>query len=86
MGSKREFAIVGYDNEGKVYELYRSVVSFEEEIRHISFLEDNIPSFLFLITYNTREQKTYFKILKLVKNKKALQDFHVEETKASIHE
>ena len=45
VGSKREFAIVGYDNEGKVYELYRSVVSFEEEIRHISFLEDNIPSF-----------------------------------------
>lgn len=72
LASNKEFAVVGYDHEKRVYELYRSVVNFEEEIRFISFLEDNIPSFIFMITYNTRENKTYFRILKLKKNKNFL--------------
>lgn len=88
LGSDREFAVVGYDYERRVFELFRSVVSFEEEIKFISFLEDNTPSFIFMITFNTREQKTYFKILKLNKNKKFCQqiDFNIEETKASMHQ
>lgn len=41
-----------------------------EEIRHISFLEDHIPNFIFVITFNKLEDKSYFRILKLKKNKK----------------
>lgn len=74
VGSLREYAVIGYDHEKRVYELYRSVVSYEEEIRHISFLEDHIPSFIFVITYNKKEEKSYFKILKLKKNKKYVKD------------
>ena len=68
--SKQEFVIIGYDYEKRVYELLRSSVSLEEEIKFISFLEDHNPSFVFVITYNSREIKSYIKILKLKKNKK----------------
>lgn len=55
MASKKSFVVVGYDYEKKVYELLRSNVSNDEEIRYIGFLEDHIPSYLFLIIYNTKE-------------------------------
>lgn len=59
----------------------RSFVSFDEEIRFISFLEDQIPSFVFMITYNKREEKSYIKIYKIRKNKKFDNGFKIEETK-----
>ena len=68
ISSKREFVVIGYDYEKRVYELLRSFVSFDEEIKYISFLEDHIPSFIFLITYNKREEKSYIKIYKIKKN------------------
>jgi len=52
-----------------VYELFRQTVGFDEQIRFISFLDDNLPSFIFIITFDSREKKTQFKILKLFKNK-----------------
>ena len=55
IASKRDFVVVGYDYEKRVYELLRSFVNYDEEIRFISFLEDHIPSFLFLIIYNKKE-------------------------------
>jgi WD40 repeat protein len=53
--SKRDFVVVGYDYEKRVYELLRSFVNYDEEIRFISFLEDNVPSYLFLICWNKKE-------------------------------
>ena len=68
--SKRDFVVIGYDHDKKVYELLRDFVTFEEEIKFISFLEDHMPAFLFIITLNKKENITYFKILKLKKNSK----------------
>lgn len=87
IASKRDFVVVGYDYEKRVYELLKSFVGFDEEIRFISFLEDNNPSFLFLIIYNKKEQCSHFKIYKLKKNKKYdhLQQ-KIEETKNFVTE
>jgi len=84
--SKREFVVVGYDFEKRVYELLRAFVSFDEEIKFLSFLEDHIPSFLFLITWNKREMRSYIKILKLKKNKKFDNNLRIEETKKEVAE
>ncbi|CDW75572.1 UNKNOWN [Stylonychia lemnae] len=87
IGSKREFSVVGYDHNKNVYELYKQCVSYDEEIRHIQFIEDHVPSFVFLITFNKLEQKSYFKILKLRKNKDFQKDQagrKIEETKMQI--
>jgi len=85
-GSNREYVVVGYDYEKRVYELFRSFVSFDEEIRFISFLEDHVPSFLFIITWNKREQKTFIRILKLKKNEKFDDNLKIEETKREVAE
>ena len=68
VASSNKFIVIGYDYEKKVYELMRSPVPSEtnvgvstsspdgdEEIRFISFLDDHIPSFIFMICYNKRE-------------------------------
>lgn len=55
LSSKRDFVVIGYDHEKRVYELLKSFVSFDEEIRFLSFLEDHTPSFLFIITYNKKD-------------------------------
>lgn len=79
--------VIGYDYEKRVYELLRSMVTFDEEIRFISFLEDHIPSFIFLIIYNKKEQQTHFKIYKLKKNAKFDHPLHkIEETKSFVAE
>jgi WD40 repeat protein len=83
--SKRDFVVVGYDYEKKVYELLRSFVNPEEEIRFISFIEDHVPSFLLVITYNNRDLLTNFKILKLKKNGKYdHEDMKIEESKSFV--
>ena len=40
LASNRDFVVLGYDYERRPYELLRSFVSYEEEIRFISFIED----------------------------------------------
>lgn len=67
-GSDHEFSVVGYDHEKRVYELFHQKQT--ERIRFVSLLEDNTPNFLFLITENSEDQQTSFKILKLKKNEK----------------
>ena len=47
-GSDSEYSVIGYDHEKRVYELLHQ--SSDEPIKFVSFLEDNTPSFLFLIT------------------------------------
>eukprot|EP00347_Sterkiella_histriomuscorum_P017818 403347867 len=90
LGSTTEYSVFGYDHEKRVYELYayQTKESDHEEIRHISFLEDHIPTFIFKITYKKDEGKSYFKILKLRKNKKytdkQLQDNQNQELSRSI--
>lgn len=87
IASKRDFVVVGYDYEKRVYELLRSFVNYDEEIRFISFLEDHIPSFLFLIIYNKKEKCTHFKIYKLKKNAKYDHpQAKIEETKSLVAE
>jgi hypothetical protein len=76
--------VIGYNYEKRVYELMRSFVSFDEEIRFISFLEDHMPSFIFVITYNKRDEKSYIKIYKLKKNKKFDNTFKIEEKKSYV--
>lgn len=70
--SGREFAVVGYEHahDKRIYQLYRSQFLTQEKIKFISFLDDHIPTFLFMITENENDGKTMFKIVKLVKNKK----------------
>ena len=46
--------MLGYDFEKKLYELHRTRLNFESEIRFISFIEDYNSSFLFLIVYNNQ--------------------------------
>ncbi len=59
---------MGYDNNDNVYQLYRGTVESAEEIKFISFLEDNNPSFLFVVSFNRIDKHTAFKILRLRKN------------------
>ena len=54
VASKKDFVIIGYDRHERLFELVRSFVSFDEEIRVAQFLEEHIPSFIFLISYNAR--------------------------------
>ena len=68
--SKRDFVVLGYDYDKKVYELLRSYVNADEEIRFLSFIEDHVPSFILQITFNKKESTTNFKILKLKRNDK----------------
>ena len=84
IASPKEYAVVGYDLQRVVYELHRSSVGFDEEIRFVSFLDDNLPSFIFMIIFSAMEQKTIFKILKLSKNKEYELDFHVQDSKTKI--
>ncbi len=53
--SKQEFAIKGFDHGKKVYDLIRAKIKPDEEIRFMSFIEDYIHKFLFLITHNQKE-------------------------------
>lgn len=83
-GSKKEFSVIGYDYEKRVYELLRQSVSFDEEICFLSFLEDHIPTFLFVILYSKREGRSSIKILKMKKNKKFDDNLRIEETKKEV--
>ena len=61
--------MIGYDFEKRVYELLRGKpASPEEEIRFVSFLDDHNPAFIFIVTYDVKEQKSSIKILKIKKN------------------
>ena len=62
----------------------RSHVANEEKIKFVTFLEDNIPQFIFKITENSKENITYFKIMKLKKNKNYLDSSKIEETKIKM--
>ncbi len=86
LGSKKEYALIGYDCEERVYELLRANVGDHEEIRFLSFLEDHIPSYLFLVTYNRKEKQSIFRILKLKKNKQTYETFKIEESRNTITE
>ena len=77
---------MGYDCEERVYELLRTNVGFDEDIRFMSFLEDHIPTYIFIITYNHKEQQSIFRILKLKKNKAAYETFKIDESKETITE
>jgi len=81
--SRKEFAVLGYDAEEKVYELLRSFVPPGESIRYIGFLEDQLPNFLLLITYG--DQGSQFKIMKLKKNPNFQEEFN-EEAQGHLQE
>lgn len=95
LGSRSEFSVIGFDHEKRVYELYSESFAErpDEEIRHVSFLEDNIPAFLFLVIYNRTTNKSHIKILKMRKNaefEKALKikedgEFNLELTKSVVN-
>jgi len=84
IASRRDFVVVGYDAHERVYELIRSFVSVDEELRFVSFLEDHVPSFLLLIAYNSRTQSSVFRIMKLRKNHDYEEAHHLEESKDFI--
>ena len=87
MASDQEFVVVGYDHENNVYELYRQKVGNDEDIRFISFLEDYMSTFIFMMTFSQIEQLTVVRILKLKKNPKYhASHIKIETTRNDIQE
>ena len=86
LSSDKEFSVIGYDRHERVFELTRSFVGVDEEIMYSRFLDDHIPSFIFLILWNKKEQCTILKILKLKRNVHFDMDNQFEENNQKLHE
>lgn len=72
IASKSSFAILAYDLNDEPHELLSMVIDEEEEIKMITFLDDENPSYILLITYDHQEQLTISRILNIKQEQVAL--------------
>lgn len=70
---------MGYNQNQNVYELLRETVGENEEIRFISFLQDNLPGYLFIIIYDKEKNQTYLNVNQVKKNNELLLDAQLQE-------
>ena len=67
IASDSAFCIIGYDIDENPQELINTQVSEEEEIKHVSFIDDERPQFVILITKNKRKPQMINRLLKIKK-------------------
>ena len=65
LASKSSFAVIGYDINDQPHQLMNMVMDEEEEIQLITFIDDENPANILLVTYDFSEECTISRILKL---------------------
>ena len=65
VASQTAFAIIGYDMNDEPHELMNMQVDEEEEIVHISFVEDESPQSVLMMTYDYNRECTVSRILNI---------------------
>ena len=65
IASKSSFSIISYDMNDQPHELMNMAMDEEEEIQLITFLDDENPANILLMTYDYSPQRTISRILKV---------------------
>jgi hypothetical protein len=65
IASKTAFAIIAYDLNDEPHELISMMLEEDEEIKLITFLDDENPSNVLMITYDYAEQSTISRVLNI---------------------